>query len=118
MDAPAKARIERWQALVAQEPDNPLHNFALAQALLGAGEPAAAEVVYARCLALDPSWMMAAIRRGRCLIALARWDEAREALERGAALATAQGHDEPWKEIGELQAQLPGHSEGPPPLLG
>jgi predicted Zn-dependent protease len=101
------SKIERWQALVAQDPDNPLHNFALAQALLGAGEHAAAEAAFARCLALDPNWMVAAIRRGRCLIALQRWDEARAALERGAALAQAQQHDEPWAEIGELRAQIP-----------
>jgi len=102
------ARVERFRALVGKDPDNPLHNFALAQALLGAGEHAAAEAAFARCLQLDPQWMVAAIRRGRCLIALQRWDEAREALERGAALAAAQQHDEPWEEIRELQAQIPG----------
>lgn len=101
------AKLERWQALVAQDPDNPLHNFALAQALLGAGEHGLAEAAFARCLQLDPSWMVAAIRRGRCLIALQRWDEAREALDRGAALAQAQQHDEPWAEIRELLAQIP-----------
>ena len=101
------AKVERWRTLVAQDPDNPLHNFALAQALLVAGEHAAAEAAFARCLQLDPQWMVAAIRRGRCLVALRRWDEAREALDRGAALAQAQNHDEPWQEIGELRAQIP-----------
>jgi len=104
---PMDAKIERWRALVAQDPDNPLHNFALAQALLGAGEHEAAEQAFARCLELDPQWMVAAIRRGRCLVALQRWDEARAALDRGAALAQAQNHDEPWAEIGELRAQIP-----------
>jgi len=79
----------------------------LAQALLGAGEHEAAEQAFARCLELDPQWMVAAIRRGRCLVALQRWDEARAALDRGAALAQAQNHDEPWAEIGELRAQIP-----------
>jgi predicted Zn-dependent protease len=102
------ARIERFRALVAKDPDNPLHNFALAQALLGAGEHEQAERAFARCLELDPTWMVAAIKRGACLVALQRWDEARAALDRGAALAEAQNHDEPWQEIGELRAQLPG----------
>jgi predicted Zn-dependent protease len=102
------ARIERFRALVARDPANPLHNFALAQALLSAGEHEAAERAFARCLELDPQWMVAAIRRGRCLVALQRWDEARAALDRGAALAEAQDHDEPWAEIKELRAQLPG----------
>ena len=101
-------RIERFRALVAKDPGNPLHNFALAQALLGAGEHEAAEQAFARCLELDPQWMVAAIRRGRCLVALQRWDEARAALDRGAALAQAQNHDEPWAEIGELRSQIPG----------
>jgi len=100
-------RIARFAELVAREPDNPLHSFALAQACLGAGDFAAAEAAYARCLRLKPDWMVATIKRGRCLIELERWDEARAALDLGAELATRQGHDEPWAEIRELMTQLP-----------
>jgi predicted Zn-dependent protease len=100
-------RIDRFRALAAREPDNPLHGFALAQACLGEGRWEEAEAAYARCLQLKPDWMVAAIRRGRCLIELQRWDEARASLELGAELATRQGHDEPWGEIRELMAQLP-----------
>jgi predicted Zn-dependent protease len=101
------SKIERWQALVAQDPRNPLHNFALAQAQLAAGDYVAAERAYARCLELDPRWMVAAIRHGRCLIALQRWNEARTALDRGEALAEELGHDEPRQEIRDLRAQVP-----------
>ncbi len=104
---PPAAKVARWRELVAREPDNPLHNFALAQALLAAGDWAGAEAAFGRCLELNPGWMVAAIKRGRCLIALKRWDEARAALERGADLATAQGHEEPFQEIRELLDQLP-----------
>ncbi len=100
-------KIARFRALVAQHPDHPLHNFALAQTLLAAGEHAQAEAAFARCLALDPSWMVAAIKRGRCLIALQRWEEARACLQRGADLALAQNHEEPFAEIRELLDQLP-----------
>jgi len=100
-------RIERFRALTEKEPDNPLHRFALAQACLGAGDWAQAEAAYARCLQLKPDWMTAAIKRGRCLIELQRWDEARASLDLGADLATKQGHDEPWAEIRDLLAQLP-----------
>ncbi|HZL99967.1 MAG TPA: tetratricopeptide repeat protein [Planctomycetota bacterium] len=102
------AKVERWRGLVAKDPGNPLHNFALAQALFGAGEHEQAERAFARCLELDPQWMVAAIRRGACLVALQRWDEARQALDLGAALAQAQQHDEPWQELNALRAQLPG----------
>ena len=100
-------KIARFAALAEKDPANPLHRFALAQACLAAGDFTAAEDAFARCLALKPDWMVAAIKRGRCLIELKRWDEARASLELGADLAQKQGHDEPWAEIRELMAQLP-----------
>jgi predicted Zn-dependent protease len=103
----ATDRIERFRALSEKEPANPLHAFALAQALLAAGEHAPAEAAFAHCLQLKPDWMVAAIKRGRCLIELRRWDEARASLELAGDLAQKQGHDEPWAEIRELMAQLP-----------
>lgn len=101
------SRIERFQALVAAEPENPLHAFALAQAYLGAGDHEGGQQAFGRCLELDPSWMMAAIRRGRCLLELERWSEARQALEAGARLAAEQHHEEPLEEIRELMDRLP-----------
>lgn len=100
-------RVRRFQALVASEPDNALHAFALAQALLGAGRAEEAAAAYGRCLELDPQWMIAAIRRGRCLVELRRWEEARAVLELGARLASAQNHDEPFAEIRALMEQIP-----------
>lgn len=100
-------RVQRFRALVESDPDNPLHTFALAQALLAAADFAGAERAFARCLQLDQGWMMAAIRRGRCLVELERWGEAREALEEGARLAQAQHHEEPFDEIRELMDQIP-----------
>jgi tetratricopeptide (TPR) repeat protein len=100
-------KIERWKGFVDKEPDNPLHNFALAGAYLQAEEYEAGEAAYARCLELDPEWMMAAIKRGRCLVALERWEEARAALTLGADLATKLGHDEPFDEIRALMDEIP-----------
>ena len=100
-------KIERWKGFVEKEPDNPLHNFALAGAYLAAEEFGPAEAAYGRCLKLDPEWMMAAVRRGRCLVELERWEEARTALTLGADLATKLGHDEPFEEIRELMDQIP-----------
>lgn len=100
-------KIERFRAFVDRDPDNPLHAFALAQAYLEAEDHASAEATYARCLELNPDWMMAVIRRARCLVELKRWDEAREALDRGSELATKQGHDEPFEEIRLLLDELP-----------
>lgn len=103
----SREKIERFEALVAREPENPLHAFALAQTCWTAGEHERAEQAYARCLELNPQWMMAAIRRGACLVALERWEEAREALELGQRLALEQDHSEPFDEIRELMDQLP-----------
>jgi tetratricopeptide (TPR) repeat protein len=100
-------KIERWKGFVEKEPDNPLHNFALAGAYLAAEEFGLAEAAYGRCLELDPEWMMAAVKRGRCLVELQRWEEARDALTLGGDLATELGHDEPFEEIRELMDQIP-----------
>ena len=100
-------KIERFQELHDKQPDNPLHLFALAQACLAEEQFERAEKAFAGCLVLDPEWMMAAIRRGRCLVALGRFDEARESIEMGADLATRLGHDEPFDEIRELLDQIP-----------
>lgn len=101
------SKIDRFRALVAAEPDNPLHNYALAQMLLAAGDHEDGAAAYGRCLELDPQWMMAAIRRGACLVALERWEEARESIEMGQRLAEEQNHDEPFDEIRELLDELP-----------
>ncbi len=100
-------KIERFAAFVERDPDNPLHAFALAQAYLEVEKHTQAEAAYARCLELNPNWMVASIRRARCLIELKRFDEARVALEHGADLATKQGHDEPFEEIRSLLDELP-----------
>ena len=101
-------KIDRFQGFVEKEPDNPLHNFALAGAFLQAERFEEAAAAYARCLEIDPAWMVAAIKRGRCLVELGRWDDAREALDLGARLATEQDHEEPFEEIRELRDQIPG----------
>lgn len=106
-DPKTVAKIERFAAFVAQDPGNTLHRFALAQTLAKAGRDEEAEAAFGDCLELDPEWMMAAIKRARCLVVLERWDEARRWLERGAALAEAQNHEEPFEEIRELMDQLP-----------
>ena len=100
-------RIARFRAFVEKDPQNPLHNFALASALATSGDAEAAEAAFARCLEIDPQWMVASIQRGRALIALGRWDDARAALERGAELAQQQSHEEPFEEIRELMEQIP-----------
>ena len=104
----AQAKIERFQALHDKDPDNPLHLFALGQACLAAEDHERAAATFATCLERDPEWMMAAIRRGRCLVQLGRFEEARASLELGADLAVRQGHEEPFEEIREWLDQIPG----------
>lgn len=103
----SSSKIDRFRALVSTDSENPLHNFALAQALLSAGEHEDGARAFGRCLELDPHWMMAAIKRGSCLVSLERWAEAREVLELGRRLAAEQNHEEPFEEIRELMDQLP-----------
>ncbi len=100
-------KIERFSAMAQAEPENPLHHFALAQLLVREEEWERAAGSYRHCLELNPGWMMAAIGLSRCLIEMESWDEARDSLHLGSALATKQGHDEPFEEIRELLDRIP-----------
>lgn len=99
-------RTEMWRQQVAEDPNNELSRFSLAQALFADRDWEGALSEYEAALALKDDWMMAVIQKGRCLINLGREDEAREALERGRQLAIAQNHQSPQEEIDELLEDL------------
>jgi predicted Zn-dependent protease len=94
-----QAKVE-LAALAAHPPDDLEGRLALADALLIVGQPKQAMAI------LDPlpdakarSWQIDVLR-GRALIALERWDEAREILATAAKRATAPA--EAWYELGRV----------------
>lgn len=99
-------RVDMWREQVAEDPENELSRFSLAQALFAEKLWAEALDEYEAALARKPDWMFAVIQRGQCLIRLGRTAEAKESLLAGRRLAVAQGHQGPQEEIDQILEDL------------
>ena len=100
------SRVEQYEALVAQQPQNALFRFSLAQALVSEGRPAAAISHFQFCIASKADWMMPRILLGKLLLQLGRGPEAKPLLADALSLAVAQEHEEPERELRALLADL------------
>jgi predicted Zn-dependent protease len=94
--------IERFAALVAQQPENELFRFSLAQALLKADRPAEALPHLLTCAGKKSDWMIPRVLLGKTLLQLGRKTEARPWLEAALALAVEQTHEDPERELRAL----------------
>lgn len=101
------SRSEQFAALVAQQPDNELFRFSLAQALLAENRPADALEHLQFCAGRKAGWMVPRILLGKALLELGRKPEAKPWLEQALQLALAQEHEDPEREIRALLAELP-----------
>lgn len=98
--------VPRFTALVAQQPENELFRFSLAQALLKEGRDADALPHLRFCADKKADWMMARIWLGKALVKLDRKTEAKPWLEAALALAVEQSHEDPERELRALLAEL------------
>ena len=96
----------RFAALVAQQPENEMFRFSLAQALLRENQPEAALAHLEFCSRKKADWMMARILLGKALLSLGRRAEARPWLEEALQLAVEQSHEDPERELRALLADL------------
>lgn len=101
MPTPADIR-----ALLAEEPNDPFLLYALAQALAGEADHAAALEQYDRTLAADPRYFAAYYHKAKSLIALGRLAEARSLLQTGIAAAAAGSDHHTAGEMSELLAGI------------
>lgn len=99
-------RSAQFQALVARFPDNELHRFSLATALVAEGRAADAIEHFQRCCTKKADWMMPRIALGKALVGLGRKAEARPVLEEALQLAVEQEHETPEAELRGLLADL------------
>ncbi len=95
-------RSAQFAALVAQQPDNELFRFSLAQALAAESRLSEAVEHWQFCATRKTEWMMPRILLGKALLQLGRTDEARNVLESALALAQTQNHEEPAAELTAL----------------
>jgi predicted Zn-dependent protease len=100
-------RSARFETLVAQQPENELFRFSLAQALIEESRHADAIPHLQFCAERKADWMMARILWGKALIATGRPIAARPLLQEALDLAIAQNHETPEAELRALLADLP-----------
>lgn len=100
------SRSEHFAGLVAGQPENELFRFSLAQALTSEGRSAEAVPHFEFCAAKKADWMMPRILLGKTLVQLGRREAARPHLDEALALAVAQRHEEPERELRLLLAEL------------
>jgi predicted Zn-dependent protease len=103
---PSPSRSAHFTALVAQQPDNELFRFSLAQALLAENRPADAIEHLQFCASKKADWMMPRILLGKALVGLGQRVEAKPWLEQALALAIAQSHEDPERELRAMLAEL------------
>jgi len=101
------SRVEQFRALVAQQPDNELFRFTLAQSLLADGCLTEAVPHLEYCVAKKSDWMMPRILLGKLLVQLSQIQAAKPHLEDALRLAIAQNHEEPMLELKAMLAELP-----------
>jgi predicted Zn-dependent protease len=103
---PLPARSLAFAGLVAQQPDNELFRFSLAQALLAESRPGEAIEHLIKCSQKKADWMMPRILLGKALLELGRRAEAKSWLEEALHLAVDQHHEDPERELRGLLADL------------
>ena len=93
------SKIERFRALVLDDPENELFRFSLAQAMMAEGRNADAEPHLEFCVARKKDWMMPRIVLGKMLLAKGQLTDARRLLESALQLAVEQHHETPESEL-------------------
>ncbi len=99
-------KIARMRAMVERFPERSVPHFGLAQALHNGGDHDGAEASYAEAYRCQPDLMMAYFRRGQCLMALERYEEAREMANKTRELAMSQGHSGPLADAIEMLEEI------------
>ena len=101
-----ETRIKRFEALVAEEPDNDMAVFSLAGAYNQAGRYADAAATYRKAIEVNPDLSKAYQLAGAALMADQREDEAAEVLTTGFTVAAERGDRMPQQAMGDLLRKL------------
>lgn len=101
-------RMERIQAMLADDPDDAFLRYGLAMEHASLGDDATAVRVLRELIALDPAkpYIPAFLMAGQALAKLGREDEAAELLRTGIVAAKAANTPESLHAMGEMQGLL------------
>jgi Flp pilus assembly protein TadD len=98
--------IAKYEALVAQRPDDELLRFSLGKALYDAGRFPEAEEQLKRPLAARADWMVVTMLLAQCALRRGDGKEARALYENALRFAIEQHHEGPEEEIRAALARL------------
>ncbi len=98
--------IQRWEQLLAAQPNHDLARFSLGKALFDAGRHRDALGHLEQALARKPDWMVVQILIGKCHQALGDVAAARVAFRQALKLAVDQHHEGPQMELEQLLEEL------------
>ncbi|MCA9298417.1 MAG: Fe(2+)-trafficking protein [Phycisphaerales bacterium] len=99
-------RIEQFEHMCREDPDNDMAHFSLGNAYQQAGRFDDAAASFARCITLNPGLSKAYQLASECLIAIDRTDDAREILTEGYRTAASRGDVLPRDAMKTLLEQL------------
>ncbi|GJM18811.1 MAG: hypothetical protein DHS20C14_10240 [Phycisphaeraceae bacterium] len=99
-------RIARFEALIADEPDNDMALFSLAGAYAQAGRGEDAAKTYVQCTEVNPAMSKAYQLGGRAMIDSGQTEAAKDLLTRGFLSATDKGDLMPAKAMGEMLTEI------------
>ncbi len=99
-------RVDQFQALVSNQPDNSLFRFSLAQALLAVQRVPEAIQHLEICVEQKADWMLPRILLGKTLLKTGQIDRAKPLLETALQLATEQDHEDPAAELKMILAEI------------
>lgn len=100
-----QTRIEQFQKMAAENPDDELGHFRLGQLYAEAGEHEKALASFTRTLAISPHFSKVYQLQGQALVALGRVPEAIETWTNGWKIADERGDKMPRDEMAKLLRQ-------------
>lgn len=100
-------RSDSFARLVAQQPDNELFRFNLAQALVNEHRYTDAVEHYRICIRKKSDWQAARVQLAMVLLDLGLGPEARVQLQEALRIAVSQKNEQSEKELRTLLTSLP-----------
>lgn len=100
------SRRQKLQQMLQENPQDTFLLYALAMEDRSAGDDSAALVQLDRVLAADPQYVAAYFQKGQVLAGQSRFDEARQILQEGVAIARQAGDAHAAGEMAELLSTL------------
>lgn len=101
-------RIQQFQKMANDDPDNELAHFSLGKALMDAGQTAEAIPSFRRTVEINPLFSKAFQLLGTCLKLTGARDDAIQVLTQGYRVADERGDRVPRDEMGKLIQELGG----------